>query len=886
MTTQRAFRYYRTDFGPMPVTLVHMDVDLNIIDGRVEGRNRLRLRALEPLATVRLDARDIDIRSVCWLGASGASTPVSYHLDAAQNALHVTLPEPVPAGREFTLETRAVCVPTDNILEGIYKDSTPPGCPQQYMSQCQQWGFQRILPVIDDCRAKCTFTTTLEADARYTHLISNGNINRERNPEGRPVLKAGAPTRQVITYDVTAPMAPYLFLVAAGTWDELADEVVYPSGRRLRLEYLVPPGRRGGAVIPMQILKRSVLWQARTQDYECPHEVYRTICMEKSNFGGMENTGNTTIITEAALIDAFTGDGRLQYAHGVIVHEFEHNQCGSDVTMETPFDMWLNEAYTVDVEREFMHSEFDPACGRLDEIEQIRAPIGGPLAIEDAGHQGQIVREAFNDPDELVDGVTYVKAAEVIRMLKAMLGPDVFRAARNAYFRAFTGSNANTDQFFECFERVSGRDLRLFRREWLHTIGYPCLEAEHRYDPAARALTLNLRQTRSGAGGLFHFPLEVAAVDDEGRDLPGSRRTIEVAGAETSVTFADLPRPAFVSINRGMTFYGTCRDVSATRDMLFKQARLDPDEVNRVEAMRRLTDEERLRLLRDPAAAPQPEWIQTWAAFLTDPRLRPGLKAYLLRVDEASLDRACLPLYRERYAVRRRLMGALAGALWSGLLAEFDSVDTFAKSDDPKQGFEERRLKAVLLQVIAAADRPEAWRVLEQHFARAWHMSDRAAALECLMHSDSPARLAVLQEALDLWKDHLNGYTTWLRAIGGGKHDEVFELIAREEREPRFRREHPTHTRALYLPLAANNRLLWTRRGLEWMRRTVLAQAAVNENTALRLVSALQMARKLPDDLGPEVLKVLRDIRAGVDARAYPSLAGRVDAFLGVEDKT
>jgi aminopeptidase N len=35
----------------------------------------------------------------------------------------------------------------------------------------------------------------------------------------------------------------------------------------------------------------------------------------------------------------------------VIVHEFEHNQCGSDVTMESPFDMWLNEAYTVDVER-------------------------------------------------------------------------------------------------------------------------------------------------------------------------------------------------------------------------------------------------------------------------------------------------------------------------------------------------------------------------------------------------------------------------------------------------------------------------------------------------------------------------------------------------------
>ena len=886
MTTPRPFRYYRADFGPLPVTLVHMDVELSFVDERVNGRNRLRLRALQPAATIRLDARDIAVSAVLSVGANGTTTPIDWRLDEAGHALYATLPEPVAAGQEFTVEVHAVCVPTDHILEGIYRDTTPPGRPQQYVSQCQQWGFQRILPVIDDCRAKCTFTTTIEADARYTHLISNGNVDRARNPAGRPEPKTGDPTRQVVTYQVTSPMAPYLFLVAVGTWDELADEVIYPSGRCVRLEYLVPPGRRGGAVIPMQILKRAVLWQARTQGYEYPQEVYRTICMEKSNFGGMENMGNTTIITEAALIDAFTGDMRLQYAHGVIVHEFEHNQCGSDVTMETPFDMWLNEAYTVDVERAFLRSEFDPACVRLDEIEQIRAPIGGPLAIEDAGHQGQIVREAFNDPDELVDGVTYVKAAEVIRMLRILLGPNAFQQARDAYFRTFTGGNANTGQFFECFERVGRRDLGAFRREWLHTIGYPCVEARHAYNPASETLTLTLRQTRTGAGGLFHFPVEVAAVDDQGHDLPGTRKVIELTGPETVETFAGVPRPAFVSLNRGMTFYGTCRDVSATREMLLKQARLDPDEVNRVEAMRRLTDEERVRLIGDPAAAPSAEWVAAWRALLLDASLRPGLKAYLLRIDEASLDRRYVPLYRERHAARRRLLAAAANALWNDVKSTFDGVDTFAKSDDPKHGFEARRLKAVLLHVMAAADTPAAWQVAEDHFRRAWHISDRAVALECLMQTDSPARLAILGDALDLWGDHLNGYTTWLRTIGCGRHEEVFDLVAREEAQTRFHREHPTHARALYLPLAANNGLLWTTRGLAWIRDTVLSQAQVNENTAIRLVSALQMAARLPDDLRPKVLAVLREIRAGIDADGCAALAGRVAAFLGPEVKT
>ena len=59
--------------------------------------------------------------------------------------------------------------------------------------------------------------------------------------------------------------------------------------------------------------------------------------MGRSNFGGMENAGNTTIVTDAALIGEHTLDQFLFYSHAVIVHEFEHNQCGSMTTMETPF---------------------------------------------------------------------------------------------------------------------------------------------------------------------------------------------------------------------------------------------------------------------------------------------------------------------------------------------------------------------------------------------------------------------------------------------------------------------------------------------------------------------------------------------------------------------
>ena len=79
---------------------------------------------------------------------------------------------------------------------------------------------------------------------------------------------------------------------------------------------------------------------------------------------------------------------------------------------------------------QFLADIFDPAFIRLNEVDAIRSPLLGPLAIEDSGRAGRIVREGFDDPDDLIDGVTYVKAAEVIRMLLLTLGPEQFRAGK------------------------------------------------------------------------------------------------------------------------------------------------------------------------------------------------------------------------------------------------------------------------------------------------------------------------------------------------------------------------------------------------------------------------------------------------------------------------
>lgn len=883
--TDTSYKYRREDFAELPVTLEHMTMRINFIGDRVDATNCMTMTSRRELHEIALDAKDLAIHSVQWCsdGAGSNAVPLAYEYRRDQDKLIIALPQPVNPGERFHVKTSVSCIPTDHLLEGIYKDTTPPGAPQQFISQCQQWGFQRIMPVFDDCTAKCTMTTTIEADSRYTHLISNGNICRTENPDGRPVPKPGDPSRQVITYENQIPMAPYLFLVCVGTWDVLVDSIVFPSGRTVRLEYLVPPGMTESVRIPMEILKESILWIQRTQEYEYTGETYRTICMNKSNFGGMENVGNTTIVTDAAIITEHTLDAGLLYAHAVIVHEFEHNQCGSETTMETPFDVWLNEAYTVDVERQFMADLFDPAFVRLNQVESIRNPLLGPLAIEDSGYAGRIVREGFNDPEELIDGVTYVKAAEVIRMLRLIIGNEKFLEAKRMYFSRYHNGNADTEKFFACFEEVSGMDLRQFRQGWLYQAGYPRVSAMTSYNPESKQYRVHLSQDLTDGQSPFHFPVQLSLVDKLGNDIPGTATTCIVKDSSTELVFDGIAEtPAFASLNRDYSFYGTFINRSATTEMLALQAQLDSNAYNKVDAFRRLTDAERIRLMEDSRSAIDPHWLELYGVMLGDTTLSASVKAYILRIDEQPFDRSYLTWYQEQVFARNALMKAVNGRYREELVQQFKSLDTYSehKRRSPKDGIEERMLKNVLLDLIAVDDLPASHALILEHYQCATTATDRVAALALLNKSAEPSRRRVLEEVYAEWHPHLSGYANYLRIVAGGTCDDVFEMIGVEKQRSTFDITQPTWQRALFLPMAMNNTMLWTDEGIAWITDTIIDLAPVNMTTTSRLLNTFQHARNLRPGLKEKVMAALARISDRLPEKNHPAIHNQAKAYM------
>ena len=61
-------------------------------------------------------------------------------------------------------------------------------------------------------------------------------------------------------------------------------------------------------------------------------------------------------------------DGAFEYMIRVKVHEFYHNLNGSEVTGKSPFELWLNEAVTVHIERKYHAYHFGEEYSRLGEV--------------------------------------------------------------------------------------------------------------------------------------------------------------------------------------------------------------------------------------------------------------------------------------------------------------------------------------------------------------------------------------------------------------------------------------------------------------------------------------------------------------------------------------
>lgn len=897
---ERIFKYYPEDFGKLTVKVLHMDLDFNVFDDHTEVTSSFKAVALADISLLEMNAKKLEIESV-----SCDSRDVEHEYNEKEDKLIIRFKKALKKNEEFVITTKTVCKPTKNILEGLYFDETPDGAPPTQITQCQQWGFQRIVPCIDDMTVKCTYRSTITADKKYTNIITNGDVVAEREDVGDE--------REKITYsNEITPMSSYLFFLGVGTYDTFEREFEYPDDSTFMLELLAPPGSdKTVANNALEVLFDSIMWihlftgpdkyknsekskkimllvkerekgkdvraklkemiAGMTLGYKYTGTVYREIGMQNSDFGGMENVGNTTITANRLMPYPEMTDGAFEYLTKVKVHEFYHNLNGSEVTGWSPFEIWLNEAVTVFIEREYHDYMWGTDYSRLGDVQDLLAPNGVFMQDESVASM-PIEPDGFNDPNELISHITYIKAPEFVRMIQTLIGKEKFVQGLHLYHSRFKHSNATRKQWLESMEEASGMKLMDMAHAWLKKIHFPKVEAKTNY--ADNKFTISLEQINAHEKDFWEFPFSVALFDKDGKII--AERTERVNAKKFDIIFSDVEKPAFVSLNRDYSFYGKVLYKESEEELLLK-LRKDNDIINRYMAYYELMDREKTRLIENPESEVRKEIIDLYFELISDDKLMIDAGAQFLANFEFVEDKRYAHKYQLLYDVKKKILEAIAKKYEKELKEIYNKyskgIDTKDYLHDVVVNIKRRQLKNVCLGILSTLETPEIHSLIKKQFDEAENITDRISAFSAYINSKAPDKLQVLDDYEKVAKNNIVLWEIFLHVISRNDSDDALDIIKRIEKSDTFRIEQTNDQRGLFVSFSYNKKKsLLTEKGREFLEHSILKLSEINEYTTLQLLEIFANLDKMDEDTHVPLMGILVKVLKEVDKEKYPSV--------------
>ena len=761
----------------------------------------------------------------------------------------LTILAPPAARFSLTIETE-VNPSANSALMGLYRSNGV------YCTQCEAEGFRRITYFLDRPDILSVYTVRIEAPkAEAPLLLSNGN------PVRHGELAGG---RHFAEWHDPFPKPSYLFALVAGDLGRLADEFTTMSGRKVELGIYVEHGKEALASYAMDALKRSMTWDEEKFGREYDLDVFNIVAVSDFNMGAMENKGLNIFNDKYVLADQQTAtDADFANIEAIIAHEYFHNWTGNRITCRDWFQLCLKEGLTVYRDHEFSADQRSRPVKRIAEVRTLRAH----QFPEDQGPLAHPVRpRRYREINNFYTATVYEKGSEVVRMIRTILGAEMFRAGMDLYFERHDGDAATIDDFLKVFEDVSGQDLSQFAL-WYHQAGTPHVTVSSAYNASTHEFTLEIEQSSPPTPSesrkrLMHIPLAFGLVGPDGEDLAFG----EVSGATVedgvlhlhkrrqTVVFKGLSERPVLSLNRGFSAPITLSLEQKPEDRIFLAGN-DGDAFSRWQAFNTLLTDALIAGFRRMLGNRQPEFAASLGELAgriaANASLEPAFRALALTLPaEADIAREIGKGIDPDaiFAAREALARSIATVNEEGfrqLYAELNSDGPFRPDAD---GAGRRALRNVLLDYLALL--PGGAEFAALHFASATNMTDRAAGLTALAHRHAGTPQAV--DALARFENEYSsdalvmdkGFLIQASAPGPAALDTVRGLTA----HPAFSIGNPNRVRSLIGTFAGANQTGFHRadgEGYRFFAETVLEVEKRNPQVAARLATAMRSWRSL-----------------------------------------
>lgn len=447
-------------------TNIEVNFDIDFTQKIINGNPKIYFKALSYGEVIVLDTKALNIYSVI---DSDTGEKLNFTLDEQYKLS--SLGVPLKIYKEFN---------KDDLITIVIKFSTTSECtaidwldPEQtsgkiypfMYSQCQSIYCRELLPVQDTPAVKMPVYIGVTVVKPLLGLV--GGIYRSEIDNGDTVT---------YFYEQKIPIPSYLITIAAGDLEmrQISDRTKIYAEREIVDK----------AAYEFSDTENYIeLIEQYTFAYEWGE--YNILVLPPSfPFGGMENPCLTFVSPSF-----IAGDKSLSW---VIAHEISHSWSGNLVTMENWSDFWLNEGFTMFLERKIIERFLDKDMAKLNAMVSYSSYKDDVYAFgESKSFTSLRPYLVGRHPDDSFCTVPYEKGFNFVYYLENLInsnddeGKDVFMIFMRRYLKEFKYGVVDYYQFRNYFEKFINNTFptksenilsQIDWRNWVEAPGFPPLE--------------------------------------------------------------------------------------------------------------------------------------------------------------------------------------------------------------------------------------------------------------------------------------------------------------------------------------------------------------------------------------------------------------------------
>ncbi|POR31843.1 Leukotriene A-4 hydrolase [Tolypocladium paradoxum] len=374
---------------------------------------------------VVLDTRFVNVSSVS-VNSDESKWELKPHAAPFGAPLHISLPQGAPKGEVIDLAIDLQTTDKCTALQWLTPAQTSNKKHPYMFSQCQAINARSIFPCQDTPDVKSTFTFKLTSSLP---VVASGI------PVGDHTATPG--TEKLYEFEQKVPIPSYLFAVASG------DIATAPIGPRS----VVATGPNELEDCKWELEQDMEKFMTIAEKLIFPYRwgEYNVLVLPPSfPYGGMENPVYTF-----ATPTIISGDRQNV---DVIAHELSHSWSGNLVSNASWEHFWLNEGWTVYLERRIqaaIHGEpefdFSSILGWKG-LEDAVALFG-----KDHEYTKLIISHDNVDPEDVYSQVAYEKGFHFLYYLDRLVGREYFDRFIPHYFTKWSGKSLDSFEFRDTF---------------------------------------------------------------------------------------------------------------------------------------------------------------------------------------------------------------------------------------------------------------------------------------------------------------------------------------------------------------------------------------------------------------------------------------------------